>query len=47
VNNEIGYSRSCSGWKQAEFDAANVNFTGRIPVDNYKMVDGYAFPDTL
>jgi hypothetical protein len=29
-----------TGWSQAEFDADNSNFTGRITVDNYEVVDG-------
>ncbi len=34
------YVDTRSGWNQAEFNAANSNFTGRITVDNYKVVDG-------
>lgn len=34
------YIDTKSAFYQDEFDAANPNFTGRIAVDNYKVVNG-------
>ena len=34
---------SDSAFYQAEFDAANSNFVGRITVDNYEVIGGQLF----